>query len=70
MSQNIVKLGYRPGDVIAALGSKKLYLDCLSAGWLKPIVDQHKLRLFRQEDVLECYKRIAAGEMPLKTEAA
>jgi hypothetical protein len=64
MSQTTIKLGYRPGDCIAALGSKKLYTDCLSAGWLKPIVDQHKLRLFRQEDVLACYRRLCAGEMP------
>ena len=59
-----IKLGYRPNDVVAALGSKKLYHECLRAGWIKPIVNRHKLRLFAQEDVVAVYTRICAGEMP------
>ena len=71
MKENsVIKLGYRPADVVQAFGSKALYHACLKAGWLTPIIRKHKLTLFAQEDVLAFYKRIAAGEMPFQTEAA
>ena len=66
-----IRLGYRPRDVIEALGSKALYHAVLKAGWLAPVIDRHKLRLFKSEDVFAVYKRIAAGESPFsETEAA
>jgi hypothetical protein len=58
-----VKLGYRPRDAIAAIGSKKLYLECVRRGWLKPVVRQHKLTLFEWRDIEKCFERIAAGEL-------
>jgi len=72
MKENhIIKLGYRPGDVADALGSKSLYTACVKAGWLTPIVSRHKLVLFDSEDVRGCYKRLRAGESPFsQTETA
>jgi hypothetical protein len=67
---NTVKLGYRPADVVTALGSKAIYLACLKAGWLAPVIDRHKLRLFTLEDVTACYHRLRAGESPFKTASA
>jgi hypothetical protein len=64
-----VKLGYRPADCIATIGSKSLYERCVRAGWLVPVVKQHKLVLFRHEDVVKCFARIASGELPKKETA-
>ena len=70
MKERTIKLGYRPRDVADAFGSKALYAACVKAGWLVPIIDRHKLRLFDSEDVLACYKRLHAGESPFQTEPA
>jgi hypothetical protein len=59
-----IKLGYRPRDAIAAIGSKSLYERCVRAGWLVPVVKQHKLVLYKQEDVVRSWARIAKGELP------
>jgi hypothetical protein len=64
MIENTIKLGFRPRDAIAAIGSKSLYERCVRAGWLTPVVRQHKLTLYRHEDVARCWARIVKGELP------
>jgi hypothetical protein len=59
-----IKLGYRPADVIVALGSKSLYERAVRAGWITAVVRKHKLVLFDSADVEACWKRIKAGALP------
>jgi hypothetical protein len=64
MKENTIKLGYRPRDVIDALGSKSLYERAVHAGWIAPVIRKHKLVLFDSADIERCWKRIKAGELP------
>jgi hypothetical protein len=37
---------------------------CTLAGWLKPIIKGRRRTIYRVEDVLNCMRRIEAGELP------
>jgi hypothetical protein len=71
MKKNVVldKFGYRPDEAAFALGSEKLFQECVQAAWLKPIIKRHKLTLYAQRDIARCWARILAGELPPQTEA-
>lgn len=58
------KYGMRPGDVDEALGSQKLREEVVAAGWLKPVIQRHKLTLYNAADVARVWARILAGELP------
>ena len=59
-----MKLGYRPAEAAAALGSRQLLDDAVRGGWIKPVVNRHKLVLFDRADLLRLWARIISGEMP------
>jgi hypothetical protein len=61
---SLSKFGYRPDEAAFALGSEKLLQECVSAGWLKPIVKRHKLTLYCIKDITRCWARILGGELP------
>jgi hypothetical protein len=61
---NAIKYGYRPPEAADALGSEKLLLECVAAGWIKPTVKRHKLTLYDRGAIGACWMRILAGEMP------
>ena len=60
----VVKFGLRPIEVVHALGSDKLVQGCEKAGWLKPVVLRHKLKLFDKGDVARVWLRLRNGEQP------
>ena len=67
MKQNfnhLPKFGLRPDEAAFALGSSKILEECVEGGWLKPIIQRHKLTLFDAGDVARCWARILAGEVP------
>ena len=45
-----LKLGFRRDEAAAAFGSVQLLDDMWRAGWLKPVVNRHKLVLFDRGD--------------------
>ena len=61
---SLPKFGLRPGEAAFALGSPKILEECVEGGWLKPIIQRHKLTLFDAGDVARCWARILAGEVP------
>ena len=69
-SSNAVKYGYRPPEAADALGSAKLLAECVAAGWIKPVVQRHKLTLYDRAAIASCWGRILSGEMPTANESA
>ena len=63
-SQVKEKFGLRPDDVDEALGSRALRLAMVRAGWLKPVVQRHRLTIYDSADVARAWSRIVAGESP------
>ena len=63
-SRLIQKLGLRPDDVDDVLGSRKLREEMVDAGWLRPVVQRHKLTLYDSGEVTRAWARILAGEVP------
>ena len=63
-ARNLQKLGLRPDDVDDVLGSRKLREEMLEAGWLRPVVQRHKLTLYDSGEVTRAWARILAGETP------
>jgi len=61
---SVLKLGYRPEDVIECFGSSELYEQARDAGMLKPKIERHKLVLFDAADVHRCWARMMGGELP------
>lgn len=59
-----MKLGYRPDEAAAVVGSAQLLAECEAAGWIKPRVRRHKLTLYDYSDIAKCWARICKGEMP------
>ena len=46
------------------LGRKSLLNQMLAYGWLKPVVDRHKCKLFCPDDLRRCVARLKKGEYP------
>ena len=65
-TSNLKKLALRPDDVDFMLGSRTLREEMLAAGWLKPVVQRHKLTLFDAAEVSKAWARILNGETPRK----
>jgi hypothetical protein len=61
---NTPKFGLRPREVADALGSERLFNECVAAGWLKPVVKRHKLVIYDRTAVATCWARIVDGEEP------
>ena len=55
----------RPPEAAFAFGSEKLFMECVVAGWISPVVQRHKLKLFDAGDVAQCWARILRGELPV-----
>lgn len=62
-----LKLGLRPKEFSAAVGSEALARAMVSAGWIKPVVQRKRLTLYDRSDVERCWRRIRAGETPMLT---
>jgi len=63
-TQITTKYGFRPQEAAFALGSEKLLEECVEAGWLKPIIQRHKLTLYDRGHIASCWARILGGETP------
>ncbi len=46
------------------LGRACLAIECVEAGWIKPVVSRHKCTLYAVSDVRRAAARIKAGELP------
>jgi hypothetical protein len=62
---SVPKFGLRPGEAAFALGSPKILEECIAAGWLKPVIQRHKLTIFDAGDVARCWARLVGGEEPV-----
>lgn len=69
-TQTVKKHLLRPAEVDRFLGSKRLRLEMVAAGWLRPAVRSGKLTLFDVDDVVFAFIRFLAGETPVTEEAA
>lgn len=73
MSENkftVPKFGLRPDEAAYAIGSDKLFEECVAAGWIKPRVSRHKLTIYDRSDVAALWARIAGGEQPPRKQKA
>lgn len=59
-----LKLGCRPEEGIFIIGSRQLWDEMVAAGWLRPVVNRHKLQLFDRGDISRAWTRILNGEQP------
>jgi hypothetical protein len=59
-----MKLGYRPEEAAAVVGSGQLLTEMVAAGWLRPRIQRHKLTLYDYSDIAKCWARICTGECP------
>ena len=57
----------RPHEAAFALGSEKLFMEVVAAGWILPVVQRHKLTLYDAGDVAKVWARILRGENPSDT---
>ena len=62
--QAVPKYGLRPAECAQAVGSPALWSEIVAAGWVKPVVDRHKLKIYSASDVAVAFSRIVAGELP------
>lgn len=65
-----MKYGFRPKEAAFALGSEKLLEECVEAGWLKPIIQRHKLTLYDRGHIASCWARILGGETPTEEDGS
>lgn len=67
-----MKLGYRPDEAAEVLGSVQLLDECISAGWIKPVVRRHRLTIYNYADIAKCWERIirTGPPPPLKQKKA
>lgn len=63
-NSSVLKLGYRPEDVIECFGSPELYHEAVASGMLKPKIKRRKLVLFNAADVHACWSKMMAGQLP------
>jgi hypothetical protein len=65
-THSLKKLGLRPDDVDFMFSSRALREEMVNAGWLKPVIQRHKLTVFDSGEVHRAWARILAGETPLR----
>ena len=58
------RLGLRPPQVIEILGSEQIFHEVRQIGWLKPVVQRHRLTLYDAQAVKRVWSRIVRGEDP------
>jgi hypothetical protein len=63
----VVKFALRPDEAAHAYGSGTLLLEFERAGWLKPRIHRHKLKLYDKGDLARCWLRVLNGEQPFPT---
>lgn len=66
MKQNIplTKYGFRPDEAAIVLGAAALLNAAVAAGWLRPVIQRHKLTLYDGADLARVWKRLTDGESP------
>ncbi len=57
-------LGVRADEAGHIIGIPGLFLKMVKAGWIKPIVNRPKEKLFAVSDVELCFIRLKNGEHP------
>ncbi|MFZ4693680.1 MAG: hypothetical protein ACOYMV_00985 [Verrucomicrobiia bacterium] len=58
----VAPLGVSTEHAGLMLGSGRLFEKMISKGWIKPVVSQHRLRLWDRRDVERCWNRLKGGE--------
>ena len=61
------KLGYRPDEAAAVIGSEPLLKEMVAAGWITPIVQRKKLTLYSGGSLDAAFDRLVKGEYPHRT---
>lgn len=46
------------------LGRRSVFEDMVKAGWIRPIVDRHKAKLYKLDDLKSCARRLEQGDYP------
>ena len=64
MNTKVIKYGFRPREAANAIGSEGLFRRIVADGWIKPIVQQHKITIYDGNDVEACMDRLRSGELP------
>jgi hypothetical protein len=64
MKHQQLKLGLRQDEAAEAVGSPQLLAELEHAGWLKPVIHRHRMKIFDKGDLLRAWGRIQAGELP------
>src|ERR1017187_520754 len=59
-----LKLGFRPEEAAFIIGSTQLWQEMVAAGWVRPVVQRHKLLLYNRGDISRAWARILSGEQP------
>jgi len=54
----------RASQLPGMLCSWDLAYRCVRSGWLKPIIQGKRRTIYKLADVLNCMRRIEAGELP------
>ncbi len=60
----------RPEQAALLLGTGEVVADFVGAGWLRPIICQHRLTLYGYRDLDHCVARLETGERPVAGAAA
>ena len=63
MSVMLRPLLVRPGQAALLLGSGEVVTDLTLAGWLVPVVSEHRMVLYAYRHLDDCVRRMEAGEM-------
>lgn len=55
----------RPEQAALLLGSGEVVADFVQAGWLEPVVCEHRLVLYAYQHLDNCVRRLESGEIPV-----
>lgn len=55
----------RPEQAALLLGSGEVVADFIQAGWLEPVISEHRLVLYAYKHLDLCVRRLESGEIPL-----
>jgi hypothetical protein len=58
------KLGLRPDEAAAVIGSEGVFRDMRAAGWIEPIYLSNNVTIFDYADVARAFARLRSGERP------
>ncbi len=54
----------RAEDAGRYIGCPGLLIRCEKAGWIKPVVREHRMTVFSRRNLDECCDRLERGEFP------